>query len=361
MAEDKKKLEKEALERIIAEMKADERCKTYFAPYREDSVDSFIKKFADAKATLEVYGDFTKYRQENIIKHYHRGAWNALKEIQHKKLFDLECQWRAEQVTNLPGVLVSKDFPALGKNILLYDGIPKVSEEDITLYQNYLRQKPGQIVYVLNYVYYPDYEQIKNQNAGFSETGYDYLDYHNNVTGNHSLLQLPDVRGMKEMKYMDVARDFNISKIKKENASKPAQKIEKKYLHSTDEELIRFGEHFGDKKTINFIIDRWNWIKEKPDLIFSWAFEYLRDIAPEKVSIEANDDWKEALYFAAIRHRNEKISDLLPSVYEEYLLKKEMGILNSEEEDRQSGLSEIWKKHILKGRALLGEPRDFDY
>ncbi len=359
MAEDKKKLEKEALERIIGEINTDERCKSYFVDYQEDSVNSFIKRYAEAKATLEVYGDFTKYRQENIIKDYHTGVWNALKEIQHKKLFDLECQWRAEQVTNIPGVVVTKDFYDIGKNILLYQGINEVTVRDIELYQNYLCQKPTEIIYMLNYVAYPDYDQITTQYAEYSETGHDYLEYHNNVTGNHSLLQLPDIRGMKEMKYMDMARDFNISKIKK--STRPAKMVEKKHISSTDEELIRFGEHLGDKKTINFIMDRWNWIKEKPDLIFSWAFEYLRDIAPEKVSIEANEDWKEALYFAAIQHRNKSISDLLPSVYEEYLFKKEMGMLNSEEEDHQSNLSEIWKEHILKGRELLGEPRDFDF
>jgi hypothetical protein len=361
MAEDKKKLEKEAIERINSEMMADERYIKYFEAYTEHSVAAFIKKYADARATLEVYGDFTKYRQENIIKDYHEGAWNALKEIQHKKLFDLECQWRAEQVTNLPGVLVSKDFYDIAKNVLLYDGIPEVTEEDIALYQDFLSQKPGQIVYTLSYVYYPDYEQIKNQYHGFSVAGYDYFDFHNNVTGSQSLLQLPDVRGMKETKYMDAARDFNIAKVKAKINSNSTQKNEKKYLSSTDKELIRFGEHFGDKKTINFIIDRWNWIKEKPDMIFSWAFEYLRDIAPEKVSIGASDDWKEALYFAAIGHRNENISDLLPSVYEEYLLKKEMGLLHPEKENDPSRLSVIWKEHILKGRELLGEPRDFDY
>jgi hypothetical protein len=102
--------------------------------------------------------------------------------------------------------------------------------------------------------------------------------------------------------------------------------------------------------------------KEKPDIIFSWAFEYLQDIAPETVPIKVNDDWKEALYFAAFQHRNEKISGLLPTVHEEYLLKKEMGMLEiSEGKDWQSGISEMYKKNILKGRELLGEPRDFDF
>lgn len=230
------------------------------------------------------------------------------------------------------------------------------------MYQQYLRQEPSEIVYMLHYTYYPDYEEVKDYYAKESDTNDDYLNFHYSRTGNNSLLQLPDVRGMKESKYLDAARDFNISNAKTKIANNPAEKNTKKYLSTSDEELIRFGKHFGDKKTVNYITDRWNWIKEKPDLIFTWAFEYLRDIAPEKVPIKANDDWKEGLYFAALKHRNEKISDLLPSVHEEYLFKKGMGMLEaSKKEDHDSDISEIFKKSILQGRELLGEPRDFNY
>jgi hypothetical protein len=362
MAEDKEKQENEALKRIIDEMKADERYKAYFAPYEEKAVHNFIEKYADARATLEVYGDFTKHRQESVIDDYHMAAWNALIEIQFKKLFDLECQWRAEQLTHLPDVLVTMDFSRISKNILLYDGILEVSREDVELYQQYLRQEPSQIIYTLYYVNYPDYEEVKDFYAKESDTYNDYLNFHNSRTGNNGLLLLPDVRGMKESKYLDAARDFNGSNAKTKNANNPAQKNAKKYLSASDEELIRFGKHFGDKKTVNFITDRWNWVREKPDIIFTWAFEYLRDIAPEKVPIKANDDWKYGLYYAALKHRNEKISDILPSVHEEYLLKKAMGMLEtSNKEDQDSDISEIFKKSILQGRELLGEPRDFNY
>ncbi|NJN27687.1 MAG: hypothetical protein HC819_17825 [Cyclobacteriaceae bacterium] len=360
MATDKEKQAKEELKRITSEMKADERYISYFAPFEENSVNKFIEKYAEARTSLVVYGNFTKHRQESVIDDYHTGSWNALNEIQFKKLFDLECLWRAGQLTHLRDVQVTMDFSRISKNILLYDGIPQVSRADIELYQQYLRQEPRQIVYSLNYSYYPDYEDVKNcpDNA---DTNNEYLNFHNSLTGNNGLLLLPDVRGLKELKYLDAARDFNFSNTKTKNANNPAQRITKKYLPRSDEELIRFGNHFGDKKAVNFIIDRLNWIKEKPDLIFTWAFEYLRDIAPEMVPIEAHEDWKKGMYFAAIKHRNEKISCLLPVVYEEYLLKKEMCMLEASNTDQHSAISEIYKNGILQGRELLGEPRDFNF
>jgi hypothetical protein len=51
MAEDKKKLKKEAIEWINSEMKSDDRFIKYFEAYTENSVAAFIKNYADAKAT----------------------------------------------------------------------------------------------------------------------------------------------------------------------------------------------------------------------------------------------------------------------------------------------------------------------
>lgn len=68
MKGDKRIKIKEVQQRIEQEMKGDLRIVAYFEPYQESSVNSFIEAYADIRATLEVYGDFTKYRQEGIIE-----------------------------------------------------------------------------------------------------------------------------------------------------------------------------------------------------------------------------------------------------------------------------------------------------
>ena len=358
MNEDKRKKVKDAQQRIIQEMKGNRGFIAYFEPYKESDVDSFIDGYADLMATLEVYGDFTKYRQERIIEDYINTAWIAIKLIQYKKLFDLECQWRAEQLTSVQDVLVTKDFKRVADDILNYTGVPPVSPEDIELYQQFLLQKPNYIIYCSGYHPYPYYEDVKDMYREEHETDVEYFDFHNNHTGLHSLLLLPDVRGMKELRYIDAAFEA-IKKEIKETKSAPE---EKKYLHHSDDEMIRFGDHFGDKKTVNYIKDRKRWMSEKPDMVFSWAFDYLSTVCPEVVPIESNHDWKEGLYYAAVMHQNQKVSDLLPSVHETYLMQKEIGIL-SPKKDKISDfdLSKMWKERILQGRKISGEPEDFNF
>ena len=354
MREENGKKVKAATSRIAEEMRMDERYKRYFEQYSESSVDYFLDRYANHKATLEVYGDYTKYHEERTLSEYQDDAWERLKEIQFKKLFDLECLWRAEQVTDLQGIEVTKDFKRISREILDYDEIPCISKEDIRIYQKYLRQKQEHIMYCSMYASYPYYESLK----GNFEQENDYFDYHNNHTGNQRLLLLPDIRGQKEMKYIKQAQEE-----KKEAQFNENVKKDKPYLSATEENLVKFGEQFGDKKTANFIKDWWKWLKETPDLVFNWAFEYLRDISPETVPIEANDDWKEALYFAVINHKYTMVADILPTIHEEYLMKKNTGIKLTKEkkDDYDFDHSEWWREHILIGREKKGEPRDFNF
>lgn len=181
-------------ERIAKEMQADKRFSSYFAPFEESSVTSFIESFARYKANLEVYGDYTKYHHERLITQYQDEAWAALKHIQMKKLFDLECLWRAEQETGLSGVEVTRDFDPIARRILDYQDISPVSEEDIERYQAFLQREQNEINYCPGYLPYSDYDDVKENYGEDSETGIDYFDFHNMQTGNHSLLLLPDIR-----------------------------------------------------------------------------------------------------------------------------------------------------------------------
>ncbi len=353
MKEENRKKVKAATERMAEEMSKDERYKTYFEQYNVSSVASFLKRYANHKANLEVYGDYTKYQEERTLSEYQDDAWERLKEIQLKKLFDLECQWRAEQVTGLQGIEVTKDFKRISKKILDYDDISRISKEDILFYQNFLRRKQQDIMYSSMYAVYPYYESLKMDYV----QEIDYFDYHNKQTGNQYIL-LPDIRGQKEMEYIKLSREE-----KNNDDSSEKVKEEKPYISATDEDLIKFGEQFGDKKTVNFIKDWWKWLRETPDPVFSWAFEYLRDISPETVPVDAGADWKEALYFAAINHKNAMVADILPTIHEEYLMKKNSGIQLTQEKEESYSFdnSTWWKEHILIGREKNGEPRDFNF
>ena len=130
-----------------------------------------------------------------------------------------------------------------------------------------------------------------------------------------------------------------------------------------DEDLIKFGVQFVYRKTVNFIKGKKKLLRESPDMIFDWAFEYLRDISPETVPVEANLDWKDALYFAAVNHKYTMVADILPTIYDEYLMKKDTGIqLTPEKENAfDFDIAIWWKERILIGREKNGEPKDFNF
>lgn len=356
---------KAAEERITNEIINDEKCKTYFDQFQESSVESFVKSYAEKKAHLEVYGDYTKFNQQRTLDEFQTDGWESLREIQHKKLFDTECLWRAEEINNLPEILTTKDFDLIAADVLDYDGIEPITKEDIALYQQYLRKPQEFVEYGSHRSHYSEFRYMKDEYLKNGHTFNEYFDYHNLMTGNHKLLLLPDIREEKELEYIHFKQDHDNKNKKKKAPAKPVTPRKPSLMSFNDQQLIEFAELCDDKKMVNFIKDRKVWVSERPDFIFDWAYQYLCDVSPEKISIRANEDWKEAIYFAAADHKNDRIADILPTLHEEYLMKKAAGILmgkyNEDSQSVYSMISDRWKNLILEGRRLKGEPEDFNF
>ena len=67
----------------------------------------------------------------------------------------------------------------------------------------------------------------------------------------------------------------------------------------------------------------------------------MSDVSPERVPIRANHDWKEAIYFAAADHKSNRIADILPTLHQEYLMKKGAGILMGEYDEDSMNIYKI--------------------
>ncbi|MEL6561049.1 MAG: hypothetical protein AAFQ94_22850 [Bacteroidota bacterium] len=356
---------KAAEERIINEITSNEKYKCYFDQFQESSVDPFVKNYAEKKAQLEVYGDYTKFQQERTLKRFQTEGWEALREIQHKKLFDTECLWRAEEIPRPSEVLATKDFDMFAENILDYDGIEPITDKDIELYQQYLRKPQQLIKFGSHHSHYSEFRMMKNEYLKNGDTFNEYFDYHNLMTGNHKLLFLPDIREEKELEYVHFRDQHESKKEQKKVTPKPVTP-QKPFLRMyDDDQLTEFAKLCDDRKMVNFIKDYKVWISERPDFVYDWAFEYLSDVSPERVPIRANHDWKEAIYFAAADHKSNRIADILPTLHQEYLIKKDAGILMGEyDKDSMSiykMISDRWRNLILEGRKLKGEPEDFNF
>lgn len=357
---DKLDLYKKAKERIVAEMEQNEQHKDLFSRHSTHSVKLFIERYAEHKANLEAYGDFTKYQERMLIEEWRMGSWDALELIQQKKLLDIGLRWHAEEIRSLPDIKLSIDFRELKPNILDYQAIPDVTREDVDLFIKYLHTDIEEMRIYLSYVLFEDFDRIRRNYKEHSTTGVDYYDYHNTYTGNHMLLNLPDIRGEKETAYIELAVEHE----KKEKESTPAPataKGDNPFLHSGEEELIKFARHFNHLKTASFIKDHGRWRKEKIDSSYTWAVEYLSWIYPENVTLSMDKPWHEAVFSAAVKHKKAKIREMLPLVHEEYLMKKHSGIQIKPAKNKNKSLWTWYRDYLLKGRELKGEAQDFNF
>lgn len=357
---EKSEIYKKAKARIVAEMTQDEQHKDFFSQYSAHSVKLFIERYAEQKANLEAYGDFTKYQERNLMDEWQTGAWDALEHIQQKKLLDTGLLWLAEEVRDLPEISLSFDFDHVSKHILDYSGIPDVNRDEIDFFIQYLRNEADEMAIYLMYASYHDISHLHQSYPKDTETGIPYYDYHNTYSGNDKLFHLPNIRREKEMEYIKLANKHQQA-AQKAASSLSGKKEQKAYLSSDEEELIKFARNFGQLKTASFIADYRKWFHNQPDSSYKWAASYLKWIYPENVILKQDIPWNEALFSAAVAHKKEKICEMLPAVYEEYLMKRNTGIRISRNEDETDDLDDIFRKMILQGRILKGEPEDFNF
>lgn len=349
--------------RIAAEMAKDEQYKNYFSPFTERSVQSFIEGYARHQANLEVYGDFTKFNDRFLMEGWQRGAWDCLKLIQHKKLLDTIYRWQAEEIKNVPGFEVTTDVTFAEERILDFESISNISEEELEFLLQFLKDSEPVRKYYNIFLSFQDDDGIRERYKKEGKTWIPYYDYHNKYTGNHKLMSLPKLRRPKEKAYIDFAYQAEQKKNKNKPAPPSTPKEEKPQLGSEEEDLMTFARENNDLKTAYFIADYSKWKKEQVAWELTWATDYLSGIYPEKVNVAKHSKWDEAIYMAAVTHRQGKIREILPTIYEEYIMKKSAGIPFTPPPDPRFPRPDMswYKEYILKGRALKDEPRDLNF
>lgn len=199
-----------------------------------------------------------------------------------------------------------------------------MTEADIDHYINYLKTPAGQVWIYYGLNNYQEYTSIRQ--AHVDGTGHmpEYYNYHYQTFGNTHLLTLPDIREQEEERLIDLAINLNKKRLaaKEKKSNAPA----KEYLsYHTDEAKLALAEFLGEKHVATFIKDLAKWVKEKPSFETDWAMDYLARCYPDSVPMPAADRWQDAIQTAALDHITLKVQEKLHGIYEEYLMKKELG------------------------------------
>lgn len=366
LAEEKRLIEEEKELKIKwrQEIEQNKEIQAHLDKYKKISVEAFITHYVNHKYQVYRYGDMYIKLAEDERTKWIDLAHEQLKCIQQKQLFDLQCQWRAEQI-KLNGVEKCIDFKKWEDEVLNCPFLKPISESDIELYQEFLSETGLNFANEFWDREWQDYDEIK---GGYDEddeesTIPEWYQFHYNHTGTASLLSLPDIRGEKEEFYRGIWFDNQRKEIEERQKDQPIKLTDNRpYLSASDRAMMSFlFSNFEDQLT------------QKRDQYYRMAIEDYNDTssyedmfrelaeANEDVPIEGHFDIKEAVEMAYNSYYAKKTAEHLPLAYEQYLLTRKMGFVIKGERDYFGDLDDIYTKSILGGRELNGEPRDFNF
>lgn len=361
---------KELYQKYLAEIKENESAMDYLKGFSPKSVEAFLEKFALKKAYwMHQEYDYAKWNERESLK-WIEEAWRCLTEIQQKKLFDIQCLWRAEQI-ELEGMEICYDFVAWGRNILNCPHIPNVTEDEVDIYIQFL-QSPNYEVHIFGILEnWQSYVQLKeayhtdNANTNFPE----WYDFYNGRKGTTIYLSMPNIRGEKEEAYKalwyEAQKKIEKKKASQEGAGKAYQSVPQpmqqnlEYWH--DDHNRWFVETFEDETTRTYYEAHkaLAWDHDNIDGYCGNIADIVNELekADEIVPVEAHYDYKIALKRALDRFERKKIGEALSIVYEQYKMRKEMGLTfeGLGKDDITYLIRDKEYEKIMGGRELSGD------
>jgi hypothetical protein len=357
-------------EEIEKTLREEERYQTYFKGFAGFSVESFIKDYAFKKWMWWQYGDQYLKAQENADEYLIDDASKHLAIIQQKKLFDVQCQWRAEKI-ELAAIEICFDFEAWQHNVMHCPFIEPVTRHDIELYQQYL--STTYVEFDDDFFYFGDwqnynglkktYNDVENSTVNFPE----WYAYHNLHTGANVLMLLPNIRGSKEAFYEEKDREARADIIKQQAEKSQTRSDNRPHIATYDiDKLEAFIEACEDKQTkIYYRASKQQNRNNDEEEELHNIIDYLLD-QDKPVAIEGHNDFREALRLAKNRMKANKLMEFLPYAFEEYQIARSMGFGPSDDVVKNfnwyiDDLKPSYMKRILNGRKACGEPENLDF
>lgn len=336
--------------------------------------DLFLRSYARVLDDLHRNSTIHEANLEYRLHQHDQEAYKYLWTIQHQKLFDLECQWRAELLT-VPEARLTANFEDWHDYIEDCRVIPPISPEEVELLDQFLAQLSDPEALVLgnpagSFWLHRRYPHMQDDDEEELSEWTQFWDEHR---GTAYLRQLPDVRGGKEFRYERAVRDEK----RRANPSPPPAPPDPRPSVPT------YGPGFDTlvrdllRRFEPAILLRQFDIRQQleahnaanaatdDDIDLPLALERLRNAGPLLVSIQAHPDWRLAVIEAANRHYLDQLRAALPRVYEHYVQRESLGIGHAPAQEHHYGNPgenfEDLQETIREGRRLLGEPDDLDF
>ena len=387
------------VEQHIEHLKTEAVYLNYYKDFDPESIETFIVEYAKTKHSRFKAEPHYKPIYEYYQTRFMHLADDYIDRILQKKLFNLQCQWRADLI-ELPLIDICADFDYWEDNIRSCPFLPLITQEDIDLCIRFLHEELDNSNNDYEDKIWQGYDKFKNQlhidEYGEALDGYyssaylpDLYLFFDTFQGTTGLFDLPNIRGKKEkpfvykgseIEYLQRIEDAKAAGTYKEDKKPSLDEagnaladvyIPHLYAHNAD----RFVEAVEDERTKEVF----KYYEHSREGLFSLAYDGLDDDIKllkefdEPIAIEAADDWREAIRQATFRFKQRKAAEMLPYAYDTYLLEF------NEEEDAQSIVARRLATHqysnryrsydrllgtkneFLDGREALTGKRDFNY
>ena len=126
-------------EETLARYQHDPAVAEWLGQFRGNEAQRFLERYADERASALVDGhSFWELARKEDAR-LEQEAGERLWEIQQRKLFELQCRWRAEEIT-LPArqVEISHDFEVWGARIEECPLLPPIEAAEVDAYVAFL-------------------------------------------------------------------------------------------------------------------------------------------------------------------------------------------------------------------------------
>ncbi|NEW84537.1 MAG: hypothetical protein GZ094_19525 [Mariniphaga sp.] len=349
-----------------------EAAKEYFKHYSAISISGFINSFARQKISLaQSYEYYERLYNENetLELGFQNRAEELLDIILQKKLFNMQLLWRAGKL-NIEGVDIAYDFEFWESNIASCPFIAPIEEHEVEILKDFLLHS-NDYDEMLEYSYseWQDYDTIMEKDKyGLPDDMPAWYDFYDMRMGTSALLILPNTKGDKENYYLEC--NAKAIQINNPPAANAAPDDSRPYLMGYGEELYKFANSCETDAHFVALFKYYDYANKKEDRLsgddITFAVDTLSN-ADRPIYLSGHLKWADAIIEAANKYKATKIAEALDSAFEEYQLRRDLGISGNQTiaeiraNNFRDTICQHYRKAILNGRKLCGEPEDFNY
>jgi hypothetical protein len=333
----------------ISQLYAEHRYRDFFSGFTEDSVHDFIAEYAVLRSWYTVNGPNLRARKEREAFRFQDLAIHGLWEIQQKKLFNLQAEWRAGLI-RIPGVAVSAEISMWEKSISTCPYIEPVTHAEFNLYLNYLASGTySDKSWVFGW---QDYDSFRNCGHELIPAWYRHYDAAN---GTGYLLVLPDKQGLLEQRALRAFQNAF-----KTGPHQPANNSNKPELSFNYESLHFFIKNFETPRLLDcFLSNEQRPEETERDAELHAALRVLQS-AEGAVALPESADWRESVIRGAADYKALHVARAMRQIYDDYLFRLASGIAPlSPHDDAESfaelkAMAELTRHQFEEGSKLSG-------